>query len=202
MATRRRMWVPKAEGPNLRYETDTIPDDVDGAYDAEHLEVASDPSVQGWVDTITEGTISVPHSESQMISDAVAEQHEINREIERVQRQVIPSPIDTLWARRMRVHRFHVQPVQSQRLLQDNHFRRYFMLMVDLQDSGAAAATIALSDQPINAVGFTVPDNCFPVVGFTGQVLQYGPFFHQGELWGMCTSNATPGLSVIEYFGQ
>jgi hypothetical protein len=211
----RQAWTRRGSGTDLRYDDDIIPSrptndelpvsdegSFDGNYDAEHLEISSPSNVQGTVDTITEGTLSVPHSQSEMISDKIAEQYEIDTEIARVQRQVVPGPVDTLWARRMRVHRFHIQPVQSQRLLQVNHFRRYFTIMVDLLDAAAAAATIALSDQPINTAGLTVPDNCFAVVGFTGQVLSYGPFFHQGELWGMCTSAATPALSVIEYFGQ
>lgn len=212
---RPRLWGPKVEGPNLRYDTDTIPgqprypDELppsdegsfDGDYDAEHLMISTPSNIQGTVDTISEGTVSVPHSESQMISDAVADQHAINREIERMERSVVPGALDTLWARRMRVHRFHIQPVQAQRLLQVNRARRYFQIMVDLLDTGAAATTIALSDQPINAAGLLVPDNTFAVTGLTGQALTYGPFFHQGELWGLTVTNAVASLSVIEYFG-
>lgn len=182
---------------------DGMPDSDEGSfegnYDSEHLEIAKPDTYQGVVNSITEGTISVPHASDHDIRQAIADQHAVNLEIDRLRRQVQPGGMDVIEARRMLVRRFFLPVGQSMRILDTNHHRRYFLVMCDLVDN--AQANIALSTTPINGVATPLGGATFTVsAGAAGQpTTVFGPYWHQGELHAQPVTIAA-ALSIVEFF--
>lgn len=167
------------------------------ATDPEHLEVDNSPndySHQGLVDSITEGTISMPHSTSQAIRDAEIDQYEINQAAEEIISATMPGPLDVTMARSMRIRRFQLARTAvgvngpMLRLLNRDLSRRYFVIIPD-----NAVSLVWFATGPASPGD----PNTFPV---SNTLAPLPPFFHQGELWASCdAANATCFFNIVEF---
>lgn len=190
----------RQEDVRLAEEAYWIDADMD-ATDPEHLEVDNSPndySHQGLVDSITEGTISVPHTPSAAIAEAMIDQAEIDQAAEEIVKTAMSSPLDVAIARRLRIRRFTLNRISAAadgtavRLLTTDHLRRYFVLFPD-----TAASLVWLSTSPFGSAG---DPNTFP---YANTMAPSPQMFHQGELWGACDkANASSSFTVLEFMGD
>lgn len=171
----------------------------DEAYDdPEHLDQHYDASTQGLVDSITEGTISLPHSRDGEVLDLIADQHEIDEELRRIQATSLPSGLDVIPARRMLPRRYALNVNAGvTRLLQANHMRRYFIIVPDT----TTGMDVYFGVDPV-AIGGGNSVRINVAAATTLTVPQ--EWWHQGELYAIAdtTTITVSTFTIVEFLAS